>query len=292
MRAVPDEPNVTLRLTADGEGQEVVLAFPYDGHLVAAVRTLPAADRLGSQGVVGTGRRLGGREALRDPASRPELRRTREFDDWLAAAEQYWVGYVRTTRHDGRGWFVLDTLAGTPPAALRQGAIEEGGRWLVPLIPMQLRPSPNCATRRLSVGARRCAEALEYGEQPPAARLILTRSVAGERFTLETFWDPESRPRSNSCRERPATRSSSTPGSSTSSTRSSRCTRSRSRRRSRGPGALAEQAPRGAAGGRGLACDHRRAAARGRRPARRRARAIPMGRCPLRARGAPHIPLR
>ena len=44
---------------------------------------------------------------------------------------------------------------------------------------------------RLSLGARRCVEALECGEQPPAARLILTRGVAGERLTLETFWDPE-----------------------------------------------------------------------------------------------------
>ena len=41
VRAVPEEPNVALRPTDDGEGQEVVLAFPYDGHLVAAVRTLP-----------------------------------------------------------------------------------------------------------------------------------------------------------------------------------------------------------------------------------------------------------
>ena len=44
---------------------------------------------------------------------------------------------------------------------------------------------------RLSVGARRCVEALECGEQPPPARLILTRGVAGERLTLETFWDPD-----------------------------------------------------------------------------------------------------
>ena len=44
---------------------------------------------------------------------------------------------------------------------------------------------------RLSVGARRCLESLEHGEDPPAARLILTRGVAGERLTLETFWDPE-----------------------------------------------------------------------------------------------------
>ncbi len=40
MRAVPSEPNVTLRPAADGR-EEVVLTFPYDAHLVAAVRTLP-----------------------------------------------------------------------------------------------------------------------------------------------------------------------------------------------------------------------------------------------------------
>jgi SWI/SNF-related matrix-associated actin-dependent regulator of chromatin subfamily A-like protein 1 len=192
MRAVPDGPNVALRPAADGEGQEVVLAFPYDGHLVAAVRTLP-------------GRRFDwDRKEWSAPADgwvaaklaeilrlRPELRRTREFDDWLAAAEQYWVGHVRTTRHDGRGWFVLDTLAGSPPAALRAGAIEQNGRWLVPLTGQAAAALAELRDPRLSLGARRCAEALEYGEQPPAARLILTRGVAGERFTLETFWDPE-----------------------------------------------------------------------------------------------------
>ena len=40
MRAPPDEPNVHLRKT-DEAAREVVLAFPYDGNLVAAVRTLP-----------------------------------------------------------------------------------------------------------------------------------------------------------------------------------------------------------------------------------------------------------
>ena len=95
-------------------GQEVVLAFPYDGHLVAAVRTLP-------------GRRFDwDRREWSAPADgwvaaklaeilkhRPELTpHATEFDDWLAGAEQRWVGHVRTTRYDGRGWFALDTLAG------------------------------------------------------------------------------------------------------------------------------------------------------------------------------------
>ncbi len=103
-----------LRPTGDGDAQEVVLAFPYDGHLVAAVRTLP-------------GRRFDwDRREWSAPAdgwvaaklsailaARPELRRSAEFDAWLAAAERRWVGHVRTARYDGRGWFALDTLA--PP---------------------------------------------------------------------------------------------------------------------------------------------------------------------------------
>src|ERR1700729_2078787 len=114
MRAVPDEPNVALRPAADG--QEVVLPFPYDGHLVAAVRTLPGRRfdwdlREWSAPADGwVAAKL--TEILR---FRPELTRSPEFDEWLANAEQYWVGHVRTARYDGRGWFALDTLAGTPP---------------------------------------------------------------------------------------------------------------------------------------------------------------------------------
>jgi len=192
VRAVPDEPNVALRPTHDGEGQEVVMAFPYDGHLVAAVRTLP-------------GRRFDwDRKEWSAPADgwvaaklaeilkhRPELRRTEEFDEWLAAAEHRWVGHVRTARYDGRGWFALDTLAGMPPEALREGALELDGRWLVPLTPEAAAAIIELRDPRLSLGARRCIEALECGEQPPAARMILTRGVAGERLTLETFWDPD-----------------------------------------------------------------------------------------------------
>ena len=192
MRAVPEEPNVALRPTADGEGQEVVMAFPYDGHLVAAVRTLP-------------GRRFDwDRREWSAPAdgwvaaklveilkARPELRRTEEFDEWLAAIERRWVGHVRTARYDGQGWFALDTLAGTPPDELREGALELEGRWLVPLTAQAAAAILQLRDPRLSLGARRCIEALECGEQPPPARLILTRSVAGERLTLETFWDPD-----------------------------------------------------------------------------------------------------
>ncbi len=191
MEAVPDQPNVWIRPVGE-EQQEVVLAFPYDAHLVSAVRALP-------------GRRFDwDRREWSAPADgwvaaklaeilrlRPELRRSEEFERWLRDAEQHWIGHVRAVRHDGRGWFLLDTLAGTPPDGLREGGIERDGKWLAPLSKRAAIALGELHKPRLSLGARRCAEALECGEQPPAARLILTRSVAGERLTLETFWDPE-----------------------------------------------------------------------------------------------------
>jgi SWI/SNF-related matrix-associated actin-dependent regulator of chromatin subfamily A-like protein 1 len=190
MRAVPDEPNVALRPAADG--QEVVLTFPYDAHLVAAVRTLPGRkfdwDRREWSAPADGWVAAKLTEILR---LRPELTRTPEFDGWLSDTEQHWVGHVRTTRYDGRGWFALDTLAGTPPASLREGGIELDRRWLAPLTKEAAIALSEMRDPRLSLGARRCLESLECGEQPPAARLILTRSVAGERLTLETFWDPE-----------------------------------------------------------------------------------------------------
>jgi hypothetical protein len=189
MRAVPDLPNVTLRADSDGPA-EVVLAFPYDGHLVAAVRTLPGrrfdwdsrewsapADDWVAAKLV---------EILR---VYPDLTRSAEFDAWLDAAEKRWVGYVRTAHHDGRGWWALDTLAGTLPPALREAAIALDGRLLVPLTEEIAAALRELHSPRLSVAALRCLEAVEHGEQPPAARLILARGVAGERFVLEVLWD-------------------------------------------------------------------------------------------------------
>ncbi len=194
LRALENEPNVQLRETPHG-GQEVVLSFPYNGHLVAAVRTLPdrrfdwdarewiapandwVAARLGEIFKV-----------------YPELTRSDDFDWWFHGAERRWVGHVRTTRHDGRGWWALDTLAGEPPRELLEEAIELGAtptRWLVPLTSQAAVHLQELRDPRFSLGARRCIEAVSAGESPPPARLILTRSVAGERFALEILWDPD-----------------------------------------------------------------------------------------------------
>jgi len=192
MQAVPEQPNVLLRPLPEGEGQEVVLAFPYDGNLVAAIRTLPGRrfdwDRREWSAPADGWVAAKLTEILR---GRPELTRTSEFDQWLEATERRWTGYVRATRYDGSGWFVLDTQGGTPPEALRAGALIQDKRWLVPLTAASTETLLELHDAKFTLGARRCMEALEHGEDPPAARLILTRSVAGERFVLEPFWDNE-----------------------------------------------------------------------------------------------------
>ena len=192
MRALPEQPNVWLRPIADGDDQEVVLAFPYDGHLVAAVRTLPGRrfdweTREWSAPADGwVAARLA--EILRQ---RPDLRRTPELDAWLQQSEHRWVGHVHTRRHGGCGYFALDTHAGLPPREVLAHALELDGSWLVPLSQPGAQAVGQLHDARFSLGARRCLEALEHDEQPPPARLILVRSVAGERFVLECFWDPE-----------------------------------------------------------------------------------------------------
>ena len=66
MRLLPEEPNVQLREEPDGN-RTVVLAFPYDGHLVAAVRTLPDDGSTGTPGVVGPADDWVGDQAPGDP---------------------------------------------------------------------------------------------------------------------------------------------------------------------------------------------------------------------------------
>ena len=194
LRALDDEPNVQLRAKPDGS-EEVVLSFPYNGHLVAAVRTLPDrrfdwdAREWIAPANDWVAARLG--EIFK---AYPELTRSEAFDWWFAGTERRWVGHVRSTRHDGRGWWALDTLAGTPPPALLADAIELAGtpsRWLVPLTREAATALQELREPRFSLGALRCLEAVSAGEEPPPARLALTRSVAGERLVLEIFWDPD-----------------------------------------------------------------------------------------------------
>jgi superfamily II DNA or RNA helicase len=194
MKAVPDEPNVQLRAIPGADNaHEVVLAFPYEARLVSAVRTLPGRrfDWDTREWAAPADEWVGAR-LLTILDHYPELTRTAEVDAWLATVSASWVGHVRTTRHEGRGWWTLDTLAGTPPPELLAEAVRlDGGRLLVPFTPTAAAALAELQAARLSLGATRCLELVELGDPPPAARLTLRRSVAGVRFGLEVLWDAD-----------------------------------------------------------------------------------------------------
>jgi SWI/SNF-related matrix-associated actin-dependent regulator 1 of chromatin subfamily A len=189
VRALPDTPNVSLRHLSE-QASEVVLSFPYDALLVSAVRTLPNRrfdwDRREWSAPADDWVSVKLREILR---LYPELRTTPEVDEWLATASERWIGHVRTTAYDGRGWWVLDTLAGSPPGPLRPRILEHEGRTLVPMDTETAAVLAELGPGRLSLAAARCLDLVEHGERVPPARLVLARGVAGERFVLEVLWD-------------------------------------------------------------------------------------------------------
>jgi hypothetical protein len=188
-RPVEARPNVELR-TDDGE-RIVVLAFPYDPHVVAEVRGIPRrrfdwdrrewwapADDWAGLHVAGVLERF------------PELTTSPEVDAWLQGLRRRWVAQVTTARHDGRGWWVLRTHAGDVPEPLRAGALERGRDLLAPLTLAGAEALAEARSVRVDVAARRCVEALERGEDPPPpARLRRSETVDGVRLRLDVLWD-------------------------------------------------------------------------------------------------------
>ena len=191
MELVSDRDNVELRRD-DGGALFVVLAFPYDRELVDLVRSIPhrrfdwdtrewsaPADDWAGMKVA----------ELLDRY--PDLSAEGDVLEWLAGIKRRWIGYVRTTRHDGRGWWVLDTRAGDIPEGLRAGAVERDGKLLVPLTEGAARTLREQQSARLDVAAERCLSIVESGAVAPPARLVWFRGVDGEQLRLEVVWDPD-----------------------------------------------------------------------------------------------------
>ncbi|HWF55935.1 MAG TPA: DEAD/DEAH box helicase [Solirubrobacteraceae bacterium] len=184
MHALPDRVNIELRK------RDVVLSFPYDGAIVAAVRTLP--DRRfdwDAREWIAPAEDWVGARLLEILESFPELTTSSEVDAWLRGIARSWVGYVRTTVEDGHGCWTLQTMAGSPPPELLDGAVERGDRWLVPFTKGAAAALTGLRAARLSAAAARCLELVEFGEPVPPARLVLARGVDGERLNLEILWD-------------------------------------------------------------------------------------------------------
>jgi SWI/SNF-related matrix-associated actin-dependent regulator 1 of chromatin subfamily A len=186
----PETPNVELRRGPDGK-PIVVLGFPYDPHIVAVVRQIPHRqfdwDSREWWAPIDDWAAIHVAEVLK---RFPQLTSSAQIDIWLKGVGERWVGRVRTTRYDGRGWWVLDTRAGTVPEALLEGSIEHDGMLLAPLTRAGAEALGEARGARLDGAAMRCVLALEHGGEAPPARLTLNVSVEGEAFLLETLWDP------------------------------------------------------------------------------------------------------
>src|SRR5438270_2596425 len=124
MELVESRPNVELRHGADGSAS-VVLAFPYDANIVARVRLIPNRRFDWDQREwVAPVNDWAGVKVAELLERFPELTVDPAVSQWLSGLRGRWIGYVRTARHDGRGWWTLDTVAGTVPRALLSHALE------------------------------------------------------------------------------------------------------------------------------------------------------------------------
>jgi len=191
MQQVPSRPHVELRPDGDGE-QTVVLSFPYDRSLVDLVRTIPHRrfdwDTREWSAPASDWAAMKVTEALE---RYPDLMPSQAVAEWLASVKRRWIGSVATTRHDGRGWWVLSTLAGPVPEVLREGAVERDGKLLVPLTAAAAQALRGQRSARLDAAAERCAQIVERGGDPPPARLVWVRGMDGEELRLEVIWDPD-----------------------------------------------------------------------------------------------------
>jgi SWI/SNF-related matrix-associated actin-dependent regulator of chromatin subfamily A-like protein 1 len=191
MKLVPDRAHVELRADSDG-GHTVVLSFPYDRALVELCRSIPHRrfdwDRREWFAPASDWAAMKVLEALE---RFPELTPSPEVGEWLASVAQRWIGSVSTVRYDGRGWLVLKTLAGPVPETLLQDSVEHEGRLLTPLTAAAAHTLRAQRSAHLDIGAERCLQAVEHGEDPPPARLVYVRGVDGEELRLEVLWDPD-----------------------------------------------------------------------------------------------------
>jgi SWI/SNF-related matrix-associated actin-dependent regulator 1 of chromatin subfamily A len=189
MQLVDERPNVELR-RGEGGGMIVVLAFPYDPHIVAVVRAIPQRrfdwDRREWWAPVDDWAGVHVAEVL---DRFPELTTSAQVDAWLAAIERRWVGRVSTTVHDGRGWWVLRTRAGAVPEALLEGSVERDGALLAPFTAAGAEALADQDGARLDPAARRCLAAVERGEDPPPARLAVSDTIDGTFLRLDVLWD-------------------------------------------------------------------------------------------------------
>src|SRR4051812_35557429 len=197
MRLVEPANNVELRKNAQGH-ESIVFAFPYRADVVDAVRAIPGR-RFDWQAKEWWAPRADATAAyVQGVLERfPELQVAPDVEEWLSRAVKGWVGRVTAARREGKGWFVLDTIAGELPPELEAEVRRDDGdeppgprRWL-PFTEEVANELLELAGARLDPRALRCASRLQVGLTPAPATLSLVESYGEPRFKLDVNWDPD-----------------------------------------------------------------------------------------------------
>jgi SWI/SNF-related matrix-associated actin-dependent regulator 1 of chromatin subfamily A len=183
--------HVELRHNQHGH-ESVVFSFPYRADIVDAVRSIPGR-RFDWQAKEWWAPRADATAAyVQGVIERfPELEVSPDVETWLARAVKGWVGRVSAARRDGKGWFVLDGIAGELPEELQPLAEQRGDRRWLPFTEEVAGTLLELPGARMDPRALRCATRLQVGLQPAPATLTLVESYGEPRFKLEVNWDPD-----------------------------------------------------------------------------------------------------
>jgi SWI/SNF-related matrix-associated actin-dependent regulator of chromatin subfamily A-like protein 1 len=190
---IQDEPAAGGRvwLLADPREPELVFDFPFDEELNDAVKRLPRRwfDWRRKHWRVPADPRLA--KAVEAVLGRfPDLEPAPEVLAWLTDSGR-WKALVTVAARDGRGAFVLRTLAGDPPAELDRAEGAGDGRLLLPFNRANAELLGRLEGAQLDDLARHSARELRAGRAPAGAELMLEIGEDGEpALTLQTRWDP------------------------------------------------------------------------------------------------------
>ena len=190
MELAPETPNIDLRHDAE-RGEIVVLAFPYDERIVDVVRRIPQRrfdwDAREWWAPIDDWCGVHVAEVLE---RFPDLIPSDAAAAWLSGIDRRWIGTVTTCRHDGRGWWLLRTRAGSVPEELLEGGVErEAGELLVPFSVEAAAAIRELRSARLDGAAARCLDVAEVGDPVAPARLALAHGVDGDTLAIDVLWD-------------------------------------------------------------------------------------------------------
>jgi SWI/SNF-related matrix-associated actin-dependent regulator 1 of chromatin subfamily A len=170
---------------------ELVFAFPFDEELNEAVKELP--------GRWFDWRRKEWRVPAHPNASKavetllerfPGLVPTADVHAWLTDSDR-WRALVSAGTSEGRGAFILRTIAGDRPPELAGGLDAGEGRMVFPFSAENAALLSTTEGAQLDDLARVCARELRAGRTPPSAELTLEIGDDSEpNVTLYTLWDP------------------------------------------------------------------------------------------------------